>query len=394
MANELAIIREENIRSIISTAPYAYEVNKEKKDRCTDAGMKLLNEIAQQGMSDDLDMKAASYIEKTRKTLKVMNDNRSSVTKLFDEVRKAYTNIENSIDPTKSDSPAYKIQLYRNEYAARKRQEEQRRLQEEQRRQQHERDKQLCQDDIYNSLMQAYDREVNVAIAELRQIEDSITLENIEEKAKMIEVFSRSFPGVNVGQDVHVLRSLSHQEFDEIVKRLTDEQNPKFAELYSVVIGNTKQSILDRLPSLRASLEKVATAKAEEAEQMKARLEEARKREAEAVDAERRRKEDEERAQREDQRRQAEMSSLFNEQAVLHTYQPKTKVTKKIELLNIEGIMPIICMWWRYEGCKMSIDELTKLFKKQISFCEKLANKDGELIQDESVCYVDDVKAK
>ncbi|MEB3372979.1 hypothetical protein SFC43_04785 [Bacteroides sp. CR5/BHMF/2] len=93
-------------------------------------------------------------------------------------------------------------------------------------------------------------------------------------------------------------------------------------------------------------------------------------------------------------RQQAEMNGLFSEQASMQNYQPKVKVTQKIELLNSEGIMPILSMWWSKEGCTLSVEELSKLFKKQITFCEKLANKDSVYIENESVQYIDDVKAK
>ena len=88
------------------------------------------------------------------------------------------------------------------------------------------------------------------------------------------------------------------------------------------------------------------------------------------------------------------MISLFDAQATTSTYQPKTKVTKKINLLNPEGIMPVISLWWSKEGCTLSVEELSKMFKKQITFCEKLANKDELFIQNESVEYVDEVKVK
>ena len=78
----------------------------------------------------------------------------------------------------------------------------------------------------------------------------------------------------------------------------------------------------------------------------------------------------------------------------MQNYQPKVKVTQKIELLNPEGIMPILSMWWSKEGCTLSVEEWSKLFKKQITFCEKLASKDSVYIENESVQYIDDVKAK
>ena len=56
----------------------------------------------------------------------------------------------------------------------------------------------------------------------------------------------------------------------------------------------------------------------------------------------------------------------------------------------------MLMMWWQEEGCTLSVEELTKTFKKQLTFCEKLANaKEGaRFIDDESVCYEDEVKAK
>ena len=123
-------------------------------------------------------------------------------------------------------------------------------------------------------------------------------------------------------------------------------------------------------------------------------MEARQRKEAEEQEAERSRKEEEEKQKAEMARQQAEMESLFGQQAVVSSgYQPKVKVAQKINLLNPEGIMPILSMWWSKEGCHLSVEELTKMFKKQITFCEKLA-KEGTYISDESVEYVEDVKAK
>lgn len=46
------------------------------------------------------------------------------------------------------------------------------------------------------------------------------------------------------------------------------------------------------------------------------------------------------------------------------------------------------------EGCTLTTDELAKIFKKQVAFCEKIANKDGELIHDRNVQYSEEIKAK
>ena len=60
-----------------------------------------------------------------------MNERRSPVTKLFDQVRSEFTMLENTIDPTKKDTVPYRITQYRNTYAAKKREEEERRRQAE-----------------------------------------------------------------------------------------------------------------------------------------------------------------------------------------------------------------------------------------------------------------------
>lgn len=49
----------------------------------------------------ELDKEAALFIEKARKTVKKMNEKRSPVTKLFDDIRREFTVIENAIDPPK-----------------------------------------------------------------------------------------------------------------------------------------------------------------------------------------------------------------------------------------------------------------------------------------------------
>ena len=58
--------------------------------------------------------------------------------------------------------------------------------------------------------------------------------------------------------------------------------------------------------------------------------------------------------------------------------------------------MQVVGMWWAQHGCTLSVAELEKEFRKQLNFCNRLAN-DKEhpvFIQSEHIEYVDDVKAK
>lgn len=92
------------------------------------------------------------------------------------------------------------------------------------------------------------------------------------------------------------------------------------------------------------------------------------------------------------------MDGLFGQAAVATPvgYQPKTAVKKRIVTDSPEGMLAVVSMWWSKEGRFLSMEELSKIFKKQITFCEKLANdKDSpELISSPFVHYEEEVKAK
>ena len=167
-----------------------------------------------------------------------------------------------------------------------------------------------------------------------------------------------------------------------------------FCQRYVKEVGEYRQEILDRLPSRKAELERIAKANAEEAARIQADV--ARREAAEAArrEAERIAREQEESKKAEVLKSNTEAANLFN---VAQTSAPapasKVKVTKKINITGESGYMAVMSMWWAKEGNKLSKEELDKIFKKQITFCEKMANKEGEFIKNPDVHYIDDVKA-
>ena len=398
MSSELVIIKQENIQTIVSAAPQSYSDNKLSCERCISAGQSILNTITTNGgMTDELDKEAALFIEKARKTVKKMNEKRSPVTKLFDDIRREFTVIENAIDPTKVDTIPYKLQQYRNQYAAKKRAEEEKRRQEEYKRQQAEQARVKLRQDIEGDFKAQFQTYLNQSINWLTTKDNSVTLENYNTVYSEIKNFSVSLPADwlhNLHTLIRIPANISVDELRQFETDTKERLGKQFTEQYTEEIQDNKDFILDRLPSKKANLERMAQADATEAARVKAEMEERQRKEAEEREAERKRKEEEEKQKAEMARQQAEMNGLFSEQASMQNYQPKVKVTQKIELLNPEGIMPILSMWWSKEGCTLSVEELSKLFKKQITFCEKLANKDSVYIENESVQYIDDVKAK
>lgn len=398
MSSELAIIKQENIQTIVSAAPQSYNDNKLSCERCISAGQSILNTItANGGMTDEIDKEAALFIEKARKTVRKMNEKRSPVTKLFDDIRREFTVIENAIDPTKVDTIPYKLQQYRNQYAAKKRAEEEKRRQEEYKRQQAEQARIKLRQDIEGDFKAQFQTYLNQSINWLTTKDNSVTLENYNTVYSEVKNFSVSLPADwlhNLHTLIRIPANISVDELQQFETDTKERLGKQFTEQYTAEIQDNKDFILDRLPSKKANLERMAQADAAEAARVKAEMEERQRKEAEEREAERKRKEEEEKQKAEMARQQAEMNGLFSEQASMQNYQPKVKVTQKIELLNPEGIMPILSMWWSKEGCTLSVEELSKLFKKQITFCEKLASKDSVYIENESVQYIDDVKAK
>ncbi len=396
MSKELTIIRQENIQTILSVAPQSYMDNKLSREKCESAGLTILDAIVHGGMTDELDQRAAQYIEKTRKTVKKMNERRMPVTQLFDVIRKEFTAMENAIDPIKADTIPFKILQYRNQYAAKKLAEEQERRRKEYERQQAEAARARLRQDIEEDFKQQFHILVNKKCNELSELDNSITLDNYDASYKRINDYPASFPIeflTSMHTSIRIPVGISTEELHNTEVLVKECLAKQFTEQYEFEVDSTKQYIVDRLPSKKANLERMAKASAEEAARIKAEMEERRRKEAAEQEAERKRKEEEQTKMAELARQQSEMENLFGEQAVIQNYQPKVKVTQKINLVNPEGIMPILSMWWSKEGCHLSVDELAKMFKKQITFCEKIA-KEGIYISDESVEYVEDIKAK
>lgn len=396
--NELSIIRPENMKEIVMAAPGSYEVNRKSRDNCVSFGQNIFTAIQQQGMNDDLDKQAAVFIEKARRTVKVMNERRSPVTKLFDQVRTAFTTIENEIDPSKSGTIGYQLQQLRNQYAAKKRAEEEQRRREALARQQAEETARKFRMDVEDDFKQQFQQLVNASLNKISELDNNLTLDNYDGTLStlkaMKENVGKGIPSTWMEKLHTTLRIPMGVKAGEVEKEIKEKLAKQFNDQYIAEVGDTLEYTLDRLPSKLANLERIAKANAEEAARIKAEMEARQKAEAERIEKERAAREAEAKAKAEMDKQTAEMTSLFNQQATVSDYQPKTKVTKKIQLLNPEGIMPIISLWWSKEGCTLSVEELAKTFKKQITFCEKLANKDGVFVNDESVEYVDEVKAK
>lgn len=399
--NNLPILRQENVQLIVQSAPDAYNTNSLSSMRCSDYGMNLLTEIQQHGMTDELDKRCADFIDKAKRTLKAMNERRAPFTKLFDQIRSEFTGMENAIDPTKKDTVPFLIQQARNTYAAKKREEAERARQEELRRQQREKaikDYQVAAEDDYR---RQFDGKVTADINTLTSLNQSLTIENFEEVSAKIKNFNATLGNEwfqHCQSYAHKPFEISDAEAIDIRQSILNRLSKQFKEQYASEVGEYRDTIADALPSKKRELERMAKANAEEQAHMKAELAAREAAEARRLDEERKRKEEEAKAAKQVQQTANDMNRLFGQAAVATPvgYQPKTAVKKRIVADTADGILAVMSMWWSKEGQFMPVDELAKIFKKQITFCEKLANdKDSpELISSPFVRYEEEVKAK
>ncbi len=400
MANELTIFEPQSVGTIAQVAPQAYKENTISHDRCIQFGKELLKRVETEGMSDSLDQEIAVFIDRAKKTLKKMNGKRSAVTQIFDTIRSAYTGLENEVDPAKKGTVPAQLQEVRNKYAAKKREEREAELRQRQQEQARLTAISKYTTDVEEDYTRQYNALVTGTINRLMELDKSLTLDNYAIVADGVKNTSDALPQEwfnNLRPQVLLPSALSPDEARSIAADVKQKMYQRLTEQYTFEVSATRDDILDRLPSKRKELERMAKANAEEAERIRKAMEERERKEAEQREKERAEREAKEKAAAELAAQKQEMDSLFGEaQLTEMAYQPKTQVKKRINVLNAEGFMPIVGMWWSHYGCTLSVAELEKEFKKQLTFCNKLANDKANpiLIQSEHVEYVDDVKAK
>lgn len=138
----------------------------------------------------------------------------------------------------------------------------------------------------------------------------------------------------------------------------------------------------------------MAEADAAEAARLKAEMAKREAEEAARKEQERQKAEAEAKQKAELDKSNAEMAGLFGMAKAEQVYTPKAKVSKKIMVNDPSAFLGIVSLWWQREGCNLSVDELAKIFKKQVTFCEKLATKEDIYVENPGLEYYDDVKAQ
>ena len=398
------LVKVEEFNNIMRSAPAVLQRNQTSVSACNQAGQALLDTIEAAGgiNTDELDTAVAEYLAKTKITVDNMNKRRKALTQLLSNVSKSFTTLEAAIDVKSSVTIPYRLQQARNKYAAKKLEEQRRREEEARRAQMVENEKAQYRSDISLLLERAYGDYVSRHISYLNGVMNRATLSTYDESVRLIKEASTDFSwsdfvkGVN---DTFTTCHITAETRKSIKNEVASQKKVEFARRYAFEMDELRQSLIDRLPSLRKQLEEQeALRRTNEAEAK--RMEEERQRkareEAARLEEARKRQEEEARAKAEADKAAAEVQAAFDVGAA-NAGSPatqKVKVTKTIKITNPQGFLQVYQMWFTREGINMSMEDLEKVHKKMITFCEKIANKDGETIQSGFVKYVDDVTAR
>lgn len=395
---EVAIFQPQNMQTMGQVAIESYKSNNSSHDKAIARGEALLARVKKEGMSDELDKELAEYIRLVGVTIKKMNGRRSPVTKMFDMVRKAYTTFENGIDPSKTGTIPYQVQQHRNAYAKKKHEEEERRRREEEARLAKENAKTRYRADVEDDYIRQFNALVNKSINELSDMDKQTSLDNYEIVFDGIKNFNCELPAnwcQTVVSGAHRPAELSPEECRAIQANVIAGLAKRFTEQYPFEVQSTRDDILDRMPSKKKELERIAKASAEEAARIKSEMEAKEREEAARKEAERLEREKQEAAAAQLAAQKQEMDGLFGMPvATPATYQPKTQVKKKVVIATADDIMKVTAFWWSQVGCTMSVEELSKEFKKQINFANAAANSKDNPMFISNVRYEDEVKAK
>lgn len=398
---ETELIKIDEAKNILSSFPDIMGKNTNSVKKCNEAGQALLDTIEGEGMNETIDQATADYLKKVSVTLKNMDERRKPITQIFDRIRSFFTSQEKQIDPKDPSTIPGKLVIKRNEYAKFKYEEEQKRKREAEQRARIETEKANYRQIIGDSLLSYFNQYLSSKVSELQGIFSNLTYENFDREVIGITVFQTDYPKSHFDKFSadSATYYISQETKKEIRREVLEGKYEQYAQQYKAKIVSVKQDLTDRVPSKRkelAELEQLRLANAEEA----AKAEELRKQREKEAAAKRMEelKKEEEAAKQEAalKAQQSSIGSLFMEAAASIAPPPtNAKVKEKIVVLHQQGYLEIFQMWWINEGQTLPVEELEKIFKKMITYCEKQANgKDQKHIESKFIRYEADVKAK
>ena len=179
----------------------------------------------------------------------------------------------------------------------------------------------------------------------------------------------------------------------EILNGIVPTMTVKNEDEYKKSVLEKIQYYLDRIPSKKEELLKIAQADKEEKERLRRESEERARAEAEKRKQELLNYSQSSQEKIESATTEATLQNLFD--ADYSVPSANVKKTLKIEVLNPAGYGQLFMFWFEREGKNLSNEKIEKMTVARMKkFCEDAANKNGEIIDSNTIKYIEVVTAK
>lgn len=431
--SETNLTKQENPQDVllvvIETGPQILMENMEQLEKTKTSVNKLLAEIKETGMSDELDAFCNKVQVRVKEVISEMNDRRKPLTTGMDKIRKSFTELE-----AEAQAAFDSVAKHRNAWATQKAEEQRKREEEAKIKLQKEQEKNRLIGEADLALRNGFLRQMTEYKQRLQDILNQVTLANFDSTWEDVNNWSSTYLKTDFDIIVIPLRGLYLQP-EEVIDIKNNARAGKFeiwsAEFKSEVEGQKKE-MLDKLPGIKRHLEErrqaeekqrrdeeEARRKREEAAQIadakkrEEALAAAKKAEEDAerqrlenirLDEERKKKEEEDRIRIEEENRKKEeenarkvaadtdvrnAASLFDNQLELSSQEKATVIESyEIEVKSPNGLLHIVSHYFSYLG---STEEVADLLKRSIgqmkTFCEKDYKKTGRKIDSPLIDY-------
>lgn len=385
------LVTQNQMQEVIVSGSEILQTSTIRVDKALSVGENIIQAIKEQGMNAELDERANKFLVNCRTAKNDIEIQRKPITTFFDEIRKRFTETEGKLDPKKADTVVSKIQAYRDAYVKKLRDEEA----EKQRLAQLKLDKDNELIDIKTSIETQLSEHVNNHVLERKQkLQNSfnnITLENFAEKSKGLKTLAITYDKVHFDSfSPNYPRKYVTQ--DETTVILNDFMNSKdFTLISAVVVGEIekfKNELIEKLPSLKTSLDEMAKAGAEEQKRLADEKEKRETAAAEKLKADAIAKAKADAEALEVQKIADQTNAMMDNMAIVDSVAPETRDGFKITLLNKTAVAEIFTFWFQREGMTLTIDELEKKSIAQMkAYCEKVGHKSNDMIVSDNLKY-------
>lgn len=428
--NQIDIIN--NSIELLKTGPEILQANQIRKAKAIQVGEKILSDIDEVGMTEDMDVRANNYLANVSRASTEMKESRAGVTQIMDQLKRMYTEVENDLDVKKPGTVANKIQLHRNQFAKYQADERERIKREAERVAAKAKEAIDIKYQMENNLNAQFADYLKQRGDKLQAGFNAITLENYEEKK--VSLTDLSFSCNFVHEGLYTSRFNYHNQDELIVfsDAVIMENLPGLEANFMAEMNSLKDDLVEKLPSKLAELkeqkrladeakekqrladEAAANAKSKAQKEAAAKaIEDAKlaKEAQEKAEADQREREAKETADREakaeEDRKAAALASdikkqgeetmvMFDQEAANAEVKAAAEVRQgyEIEVLHPVGYTQIFALWFEMEGKNLPTDKIgnTKLDQMK-TWAEKQAHKTGTKIESKFLKYEESYKA-